>query len=215
MKMGYLVILLGILCVALGCYMLKQSSVATDRTNSQNETEKIPSLEQEAANTDTVTTQQQNSPSEAEQKGVDFEKYVIKKFSKKYFTLKEWRSDKYVDGHYAKSNTYPDIELEFRLGNDKYILAVECKYRSKLNENGKLTWCDDAQLKRYQDYEKEFNIPVTIIIGIGGTPSSPDNIYCIPLKALKYNTCNEEYLSRFKHDRDRNFFYDTKKGVLE
>ena len=46
-------------------------------------------------------------------KGDNFEKFVVKKFDKKYFTIQEWRSDKYTDGIYAVSNHFPDLEVMF------------------------------------------------------------------------------------------------------
>jgi len=46
--------------------------------------------------------------------GDDFEKFVVQKFDKKYFTIKEWAGDKYVNGKYAETTSQPDILFEFK-----------------------------------------------------------------------------------------------------
>ena len=56
---------------------------------------------------------QQDDFDENKAKGDAFEKFVVKNFDRKYFTLQEWRSDKYVDGIYAVSNHFPDLEVTF------------------------------------------------------------------------------------------------------
>lgn len=53
---------------------------------------------QESETTETSRNQATQDGNLAEQKGLDFTKAVIAKFDKKYFKLKEWRSDKYEDG---------------------------------------------------------------------------------------------------------------------
>src|SRR5476651_2527300 len=54
------------------------------------------------------------SPEIAKEKGDKFQKYVVTKFDPAYFRMKEWRSDKYIDGLYPKSNLDPDLVYEFR-----------------------------------------------------------------------------------------------------
>jgi uncharacterized membrane protein YebE (DUF533 family) len=49
---------------------------------------------------------------QVKKKGNDFEKYVVEKFSKKYFKLKEWAGDKYVNGTYAETTLHPDLVLQ-------------------------------------------------------------------------------------------------------
>jgi len=45
--------------------------------------------------------------------GCDFKKFIVQKFDKKYFKIKQWAGDKYVDGVYADTNLDPDILVEF------------------------------------------------------------------------------------------------------
>jgi len=79
-----------------------------------------------------------NSDSETEiidlnkKNGADFEKFIVQKFDKKYYTIKEWAGDKYINGTYAESTTQPDILLEFNLNHKSSQLSVECKWRKNL-----------------------------------------------------------------------------------
>lgn len=208
MKMGYILIAIGIVCIAAGLFTLRkpavmaEPSINTDSTQ-MNTAEKVSSAEKAQA-----------EPTDAEKKGRDFEKYVVCHFPKKYYSIKEWRSDKCVNGHYAESSSYPDLELVLHLGNSEHTFAVECKWRHEFNGNGYVKWCDDSQLERYQEYASSNSWPVFIILGVGGEPSSPDQVYCVPLRAMKFSDAKKSYLEGFKHDTGKDFFYFAKEEEL-
>lgn len=63
--------------------------------------------------------------------GLDFEKYIVKKFDPQYFVIKQWAGDKFVEGRYAETTLEPDLQLELKLGKERYPVAVECKWRSE------------------------------------------------------------------------------------
>lgn len=81
------------------------------------------------------------------EKGDAFEPYVVRNFNLKYFTLQEWRGDKYVDGVYAVSNHFPDLEIVFTLEsrNIKDTFVIECKWRSGWHRNT-VEWASDFQV---------------------------------------------------------------------
>jgi hypothetical protein len=146
--------------------------------------------------------------------GNDFEGYVVKKFDEKYFTIKNWRSDKYIDGRYAEDNPAPDLLLDFNLKDKSYLLAVECKWRSKYYNNG--FDMNEKDLAKYQQYEQTKKIPVFIVIGIGGTGSNPEKLYAVKLSSVKHSFLNESFLSKIeKKEKDRNFYFDTEKLILK
>lgn len=63
--------------------------------------------------------------------GLDFEKFVVQKFDKKYFRIRNWAGDKYVNGRYPDTTTQPNIQLYLNLRGESYPLAVECKWRKQ------------------------------------------------------------------------------------
>jgi len=153
------------------------------------------------------------SKENAEEKGYSFEKYVVSKFNRSFFKLLEWQGDKYHNGIYAESTQNPD--LIFGLQGREEMLAIECKWRSGFN-NGKVEWTNDQQLKRYNKYMVEKKVRVFIVLGIGGEPSQPDEVYAIPLRSMKYSFAAKDYLQHFKRlDGSSNFYYDVKEKFLK
>ncbi|MCX6268343.1 MAG: hypothetical protein NTW16_13445 [Bacteroidetes bacterium] len=145
--------------------------------------------------------------------GNDFEKYIAQKFNKKYFKIREWAGDKYVNGVYAQTTLNPDILLEFNFYSEKTMLAVECKWRKNTNNN----WVEFAkkdQIDRYKKLEQEKKIPVFIAIGINGNGSHPEHLYMVPLKCIKTSFLHIENLQKFEIKHDRNFFFDVKNERL-
>jgi hypothetical protein len=163
---------------------------------------------------------EQNIDSETEiidihkKNGDDFEKFIIKKFPQKYFIVKEWAGDKYVDGIYAETTTNPDILLELTTKSDTAFVSVECKWRKEF-KNGVVKFAYEAQLKRYQKYEKETGIPVFIALGIGGKPNLPDQLFVLPVKELEKPSMKLKDLLVFKKKVESTFFFDAKTGRLK
>lgn len=149
----------------------------------------------------------------AKEKGDNFEKYIVKKFDKSLFHLKEWRGDKYIEGLYAESNKNPDMEYEFRLNSFKSTFVIECKYRQN-SYNGHIELAKEKQITHYKQYEKDKKIPVYIALGLGGNPSNPSEIFLIPLKHLNNNKISCDTLSRFKKETHGQFYFDIKTNVL-
>ena len=150
---------------------------------------------------------------ESKEKGDAFEKYVVKRFSRKHFKIKEWRGDKYVDGVYAESNRYPDLEIGFTLRDKQDVFAVECKWR-KSSFNGELRWGENYQLEQYQKFSEHKNLPVFIIIGVGGSPSDPKYLYVIPLQDVKSHILNTSDIKRFLKTDDRDFYWSLEERTL-
>ncbi len=150
------------------------------------------------------------------QKGDDFEKYIVQKFSKIYFSIVEWTGDKYVDGMYAKSNTNPDLTLRFKMKDIETDFAIECKYRSDYYKNG-VEWCTEQQLQNYKTFAKDKEIGVFVAIGVGGLATAPEELFIIPLTEITGNFVNKSFLNQYKKEKlkDSNLFYDYQSGRLK
>lgn len=153
---------------------------------------------------------------EAQQKGRQFECFVVERFSENYFDLKVWQGDKYYKGKYADANHNPDLELEYNCSETRYIpFAVECKWRRCFNENQSIRWASEEQIRHYNAYSDDRNIQVFVVIGLGGDPSDPEEVYIVPLEKLKYPYVKKEYLQRFRRKKTDGFFYfDAENGNL-
>lgn len=146
--------------------------------------------------------------------GLDFEKFIVQKFNPQYFKIKNWASDKYVEGVYAETNLHPDLQLELTLGKNKFPLAVECKWRSK-RESEFIKFAENYQLERYQKFERDNGVPVFIVLGIGGKPSNPEELYVIPVNHFKKAVQHKSSLTTFRKKLDNDFFFDEKTSILK
>lgn len=137
--------------------------------------------------------------------GDDFEKFIVKKFNLKYYKIKDWTGDKYIDGVYAETSTNPDLLIELKKNN--VLFAVECKWR-KIIYDGGINFANPEQLKRYIKYASEKGIPVFIAVGIGGTSSDPKHLYIVPLEHIDSTFLSISFLKTFEMKIEKPFFFN-------
>lgn len=125
-------------------------------------------------------------------KGRQFEQFVVSLCSdKSRFNLLAWRGDKISGSTYAAETLLPDLHLRHRLDAAEVEYLVECKYRSSWGEDG----IDlSSQYVRYHFAAKNSGKELFIALGVGGTPSNPDEFYMVPGRMVKLDK---------KIDRDR------------
>lgn len=145
--------------------------------------------------------------------GLDFEKFVVQKFDKKFFVIRNWAGDKFVEGRYADTTTQPDIQLSLKLRGDSYPFAVECKWRSE-PKGEFIRFANDGQLDRYKAFAKKENYPVFIALGIGGKPSSPAELYILPIQELNKPVLHRAGMGKFRKKIDSDFFFDQESNSL-
>lgn len=145
--------------------------------------------------------------------GNDFEKYIVKKFNRKNYRIKEWAGDKYVEGRYAETTPQPDLLMELKAKGINYLFAVECKWRKNDWDKG-FNFDSDAQFERYKKYEEEKGIPVFIAIGYGGEGDDPEQLFVVPLRFIKSNFIGKDLMMKFEKEKDRSFFYNHEKQFL-
>ncbi|MFZ4583271.1 MAG: hypothetical protein ACOYM7_11540 [Paludibacter sp.] len=239
-KMGYIIIVIGLVLVVWGIAIvrkpqkgeiietIKAQTVKEETKPTLEDKEQLIRLEakpiiDEKRELTKVETEskvnekvQQEDYDENKAKGDAFEKFVVKNFSRKYFTLQEWRSDKYVDGIYAVSNHFPDLEVIFNF-KEKGVneaFAIECKWRGYYYKN-EIKWAENYQINNYKEYAEKLNIPVFVVIGVGGEPKMPEELFIVPLQEMKSNTITKSELANYKKDiSDTRFFWDYEKNKL-
>lgn len=145
--------------------------------------------------------------------GLDFEKFVIQKFDKKYFQIRNWAGDKYVEGRYADTTTQPDIQLSLKLGANSYPFAVECKWRAAPKGDW-VRFANEGQIERYKAFAKQENYPVFIVLGVGGKASSPNELYILPIQELTKPFLHKDGIGKYRKKIDADFFYDQDEGNL-
>lgn len=145
--------------------------------------------------------------------GLDFEKFVIQKFEKKFFKIRNWAGDKFVEGRYADTTTQPDIQLSLTLRDQSYPLAVECKWRSE-PKGDYIRFANEGQLERYKAFAEKENQPVFIALGIGGKASEPAELYILPVQELTQPYIAKDRIGKYRKKIDADFFFDQESGRL-
>ncbi|MEA1985751.1 MAG: hypothetical protein U9N13_08910 [Euryarchaeota archaeon] len=141
------------------------------------------------------------------EKGDDFEKYVVDLFDEHYFSVVEWTSDiSRKHDRVVESDTNPDLLMRYSHKDRNERFCIECKFRSNLYQN-KLHWSKPYQLKRYRNYARESNLPFFVVIGLGGYPSDPERLFCIPIEEAKYPALYPSGFEKFERDPGKNFFW--------
>lgn len=109
-------------------------------------------------------------------KGREFEDYVLELLDIAHsdkLTLKEWRGDKSLPGIYPESNSAPDFVFEY----DGQPFAVECKWRSHLPKDLEKELLPSDRMASFQQFSTDRQIPVYLLLGIGGLPNDPECLY--------------------------------------
>lgn len=143
------------------------------------------------------------------QKGEAFEDYVISKFdfSRKSLTLLS-RADN------STSATKPDLDIKLTAGGKYYRFAVECVWRQNMPQES-LDWCKEGKIEALKNYEKKRNARVFIIVGIGGSPRKPTQLYIVPLDERPYANIYTSVLQKYKvTTMEGKFFYETSTNTL-
>ena len=136
-------------------------------------------------------------------KGREFEDFVLELFDlneTKTYSLLEWRSDKSMGEISPVSNTYPDFVLEYKEGRRKKKFAIECKWRASIPKRFTQPLFEPEQITHYQEYAVEKAQKVIIILGVGGEPSLPEELYLIPIDAISQIQSKPSLLKKFKRE---------------
>lgn len=208
--MGYLLIGIGIAIVLWGLLLVIKPK------EEEKPKKEIIQPEKELENQAENGTIKQEIFDENKAKGDAFEGFVVKNFDPKYFTLQEWRSDKYVDGIYPISNHFPDLEVifDFKSKGFRQLFAIECKWRKSYYKNS-IEWARDYQIRNYKEYADTIKIPVFVVIGVAGEPEKPQELFIVPLQKMESGMISKNELMKYKKNpEDNRFFWDYNKTEL-
>jgi hypothetical protein len=130
-------------------------------------------------------------------KGEKFEDYIRREIFKKDKYIIVERSHNYAtnNGDYVESTLRPDFKFRNKTTQEEFYL--EAKFRTNMYKKS-VKWSNLKQMKRYKSYAME--LPFYTVIGLGGSPENPENLYMIKVNnktrvSIKYNDLNGFKLS--------------------
>ncbi len=128
-------------------------------------------------------------------KGEEFQDYVRSRLfpQEEYVCLAITPDYQANKSGFVESSKEPDFK--FRSKRSQREFFVETKYRTDYY-NGAIEWCKPYQLRRYKMIDK--TTPVYLVLGVGGRAASPDEIFLMPLKDIKYSRLFPSFLSKYR-----------------
>ncbi|OGO41629.1 MAG: hypothetical protein A2137_00175 [Chloroflexi bacterium RBG_16_58_8] len=128
-------------------------------------------------------------------KGDEFERFVMERlFPREEYNLLHKTHDYSSNrDNFIASSKLPDFK--FVSVANRLQFYVEAKFRSKYH-NGVLEWCKPFQLKRYRDINNI--VPVLIVVGLGGKPGRPEQVFLIPMQHIQFVKLFPSFLKRYE-----------------
>lgn len=147
--------------------------------------------------------------------GNSFKVFVGTKFNSGFFRLKEWTGNRTASGLNSRSLFQPDLIIGFRMGNVESTFAIECKFHNYYTQYG-LEVANERQIYNYQKFQRKYDIPVFIALGVGGKEDNPEDFYLIPLNCILSPFLTRDFLLKYRkrNFKERVFYFDTDKLVL-
>jgi hypothetical protein len=188
--MGIAFIILGTVCLTIGIVCLTQSTNTAVNANDGN---KFIAGETAAPKSESLADKLaiETKKTRSEEIGQAFENFIVNLLADSRFKLLDRTQDsRSTEGVYAESCMNPDLHIEQMHTPCAIDYYVECKYRSRWYD-GKIQF-EDYQIKRYKEFQGKHHRKVLFAIGVGGTPTAPQELLVIPLDKLSNGAVIEE-----------------------
>lgn len=119
-----------------------------------------------------------------------FEAFVITLFDPLYFRHRRPKAERVLAGKRSEGETLPDLEFEFNYKETHVRLAIKCLYYKNGGTNELQLFSSERQ-EAFRQFEEGSGMPLYYVVGIGGTPDDPRELYLIPARAVE-----KEFLTR-------------------
>lgn len=127
--------------------------------------------------------------------GERFEHYVREKL----FTRNGYTLVTKAHGYAANKDDFIEDtlgpDLKFRSVKTGKEFFVESKYRSYFYRNA-VEWCQPHQIKRFKRIAR--TTPVYVVIGVGNSPDSPEQVFLLPLDEVRYTKLFKSSLKKYE-----------------
>ena len=154
-------------------------------------------------------------PSRYYRMGRAFEEYVISLFPETAWEIEDRSSDTSSRiGRRVTGDASYDCIVKHRPTSRRFI--IQCKYRSKFfRQDGQegIEWAKPYQIRNYRTFQQTKGWPYLVIIGMGGRPRKPQQLFVLPLEQLGSPFIQKIDLQATKRNQSA-FFSVSDQGVL-
>ncbi|MFP4171225.1 MAG: hypothetical protein ACLFUV_09460 [Methanomassiliicoccales archaeon] len=136
-----------------------------------------------------------------------FQEYVMGLFPEASFHLIDSNGGGDELNGRMESALRPD--LHYRHEDSGESFWVKCRYRTG-DPSDRVIWCEEWQLGAYQEFQKRvWPEGIFVVIGTGGAPKDPAELYCVPLDRLHRPDPDKEWMSGYKRIPGQEFMFHT------
>ena len=133
---------------------------------------------------------------------------IKKRLSRTYLSVKNRIRAITLPVEVLKGREFEDfvLELEYKRGKIRKKFSVECKWRASISKTQNIPLFLPEQISRYQEYAREKKQNVVIVLGVGGEPSMPEDLYLIPVDSLQEVQSNPSLLKQYMREEVSKWF---------
>lgn len=155
-----------------------------------------------------------SKPIEKSKEDKEFEQFVIRKLHPEKFKKHVWQEAKLPEE--LDGAVVPQPELVYQLLTEQHALwvALECKFLNK-EVRGRVELATANQLIDYNTFSHSKNAKVYIVLGAGGHPQMPFEMYVVPLTEVDSNVVSAEFLAPYKHAPQADLQFDFSVNALK
>jgi hypothetical protein len=140
-----------------------------------------------------------------------FEAFVISLFDPLYFTYRRLKQERVLAGRMQGAEIQPDLEFEFNHKGVRSKFAVQCLFREGDGRHDVKLFSPE-RLQIYRHFEAENDTPLYYVIGIGGSPEDPRELYLVPCSAVKGELISKGQLAPYR--KSGMFYYNANLNQL-
>jgi hypothetical protein len=142
-----------------------------------------------------------------------FEAFVITLFDPLYFGYRRPKGKRVLAGKTpAQHENDPDLEFEFDHKDTRVRFGIQCLYREDTGKKD-IKLFPAERLQAYRHYQEENEIDLYYVLGIGGKPDDPNELYLIPAKLIRSEYVSREALKPY--NKSGMFFYNSATQKLQ
>ena len=140
-----------------------------------------------------------------------FEDFVITLFDPLYFRYKRPKTERVFAGSAHELEAMPDLIFEFNQKDIRARFAIKCQYYKHVAKNEVQLFSADV-LQGFRRFDEK-EMDVYYVLGFGGTPDDPKELFFLPAKAIQEEYVTKGALRPFS--KSGMFYYNGKTGRIQ
>lgn len=141
-----------------------------------------------------------------------FESFVVTLFDPLFFKGKRFKNEHVYAGQEAPAEKGPDFVFDFSQNETSGRFAIKCQYYRNIAKNEVQLFSAERQ-RLFRQFEEDRDIDVYYVLGFGGAPDDPTELFFLPAKAVK-----GEYISKTalrQYSKSGMFYYNRNTGRIQ